>query len=146
MYILNVVSAIKKMTVNELRDFIFENYYKRIGFVKESSHYSMKRLKRKDVVAFNQINRKIADPRKAKEQTLSIIFKKTNTKSVKQSKIITQQPKTFENPNIIGIKLVNIEHTKTSHKLSKTIRQAEKVSQVGSNSSLYNDTKKLKIF
>ena len=36
------------MTVNELRDFIFENYYKRIGFVTEKSHYSMKRLKRKD--------------------------------------------------------------------------------------------------
>ena len=32
MYILNIASAIKKMTFNELRDFIFENYYKRIGF------------------------------------------------------------------------------------------------------------------
>ena len=42
MYILNIASAIKKMTVNELRDFIFENYYRRIGFSKENSYYLMK--------------------------------------------------------------------------------------------------------
>ena len=47
MYILNIASAIKEMLVNELREFIFENYYKRIGFVKERSYYSMKRLKKK---------------------------------------------------------------------------------------------------
>ena len=47
MYILNIFRAMKKMTVNELRDLIFENDYKRIGFVKEKSYYSMKRLKRK---------------------------------------------------------------------------------------------------
>ena len=40
-----IASAIKMMSVNELRDFIFKNYYKRIGFVKERSSYSMKRLK-----------------------------------------------------------------------------------------------------
>ena len=38
------------MTINELRDFIFENYYERFGFVKESSYYSMKILKRKDLL------------------------------------------------------------------------------------------------
>ena len=27
MYILNIASAIKKMTIKKLRDFIFENYY-----------------------------------------------------------------------------------------------------------------------
>ena len=30
MYTLNIARAIKKMSVNEIRDFIFENYYKRI--------------------------------------------------------------------------------------------------------------------
>ena len=30
MYILNIASTIKKMSVNELRYFIFENYYKQI--------------------------------------------------------------------------------------------------------------------
>ena len=68
------------------------------------------------------------------------LLKKT---SVKQSKIIIYQPKTFENPNIVDIKSIIIEHPKTSHKLSKTIRQAEKV---GSNSSLYSGTKKVKKF
>ena len=50
MYILNIASATKMMAVNELRDFIFENYYKPIGFVKERSYYSTKCLKRKDLL------------------------------------------------------------------------------------------------
>ena len=33
-------------------------------------------------------------------------------KLVKRSKIITQQPKTMKNPNIINIKSINIEHPK----------------------------------
>ena len=32
MHILNIAKAIRKMSVNEFRDFIFENYDKRIGF------------------------------------------------------------------------------------------------------------------
>ena len=44
MYILNIASTIKKWQV---RYFIFASYYKQIGFVKENSYYSMKRLKRK---------------------------------------------------------------------------------------------------
>ena len=53
---------------------------------------------------------------------------KESTKSLKQSKAITQQPNTFENPDIVDIKSVTIGHPKHLHKLSKTIRQAEKVS------------------
>ena len=41
---MNIVRAIKKMSVNEPRDFIFENYYKTTEFSKENSYYSMKRL------------------------------------------------------------------------------------------------------
>ena len=59
-------------------------------------------------------------------------------KSVKQSEIITYQPKTFD---IVNIKSVITEHPKTSHNLSKTTRKGEKV---GSNISLYSDTKKVK--
>ena len=47
MYTLNIARTIKTMSINETRDFIFENYYKRIGFSKETSYYSVKRLKRK---------------------------------------------------------------------------------------------------
>ena len=56
--------------------------------------------------------------------------------------MITQQLKAIENPNNVDIKSIIIEHPKTSHKLSKTISQAEKVCP---NDSLYID-KKLKIF
>ena len=58
MYILNIARAIKKMSVNEIRDFIFQNYYKRIAFSKENSYYSMTPLKKKIVVACEKINRK----------------------------------------------------------------------------------------
>ena len=47
---------------------------------------------------------------------------------MKRLKTTTQWPKTIEKPNIGDIKLVVIEHQKTWHKLSKPIRQAEKVS------------------
>ena len=47
MYIANIAIAIKRMSVNEIRDFIFENYYKRIEFSKENSDYSMEILKNK---------------------------------------------------------------------------------------------------
>ena len=127
------------MSVNELRDYFSENFYKQIGFVKQRSYYAMTRLKKRFVVACNKINGKITDPRNAKEHCQSFIGKK-NTKSVKQSGIITYQQKVFENSNIVVIKSGIIKHSKTSHKLSKT----ENFSQVGSNSSLYSNTKKVK--
>ena len=68
------------MSINELRDFIFENYYKRIEFVKEKSYNSMKRLKKRFVVA-NKLIEKIPDPGNAKE--LSIIYKKVKHKTSK---------------------------------------------------------------
>ena len=127
------------MTVNELRDFIFENYYKQIGFVKESSYYSMKRLKKRFAIACNQINRKMLATSNAKEH-YDFYLKRKNTKSVKRSKVISQQLKSIE--NIVDIKSVVIKHPKTSQKFSKT----KQVSQVGygktSNSPLYSKTKK----
>ena len=39
------------MSDNEIRDFIFENHYKRIEFFKENNYHSMKRLK-KDFLLF----------------------------------------------------------------------------------------------
>ena len=71
----------------------------------------------------NKSVEKVPDPCNAKEHYQSFIRKK-NRKSVKQSEIITYQPKTFDT---VEIKSIIAEHPKTSHKLSKTIRQAEKV-------------------
>ena len=101
------------MPVNEIRDFIFENYYKIIGFSKESSYYSMKCLKRKDLLLLaNKFIEKVPNPCNAKEHHQSFLRKK-NRKSVKQSEIITYQPKTFENLNIVDIKSVITGHSKT---------------------------------
>ena len=50
MYTLNFAGAIKNISINEIRDFIFGNYYKRNWFSKENSYSSMKRLKRKDLL------------------------------------------------------------------------------------------------
>ena len=77
-------------------------------------------------------------------------MKRKNTKLVKQSEIITQQPETVENPNIAGIKSVIIEHPKTLHKLPKTMKQIEKVFHVSgaginSDNPLYSETKESEI-
>ena len=45
MNILKTARATKKMSVNEIKDFIFDNYHKRIGFSKKNSYYSMKHLR-----------------------------------------------------------------------------------------------------
>ena len=66
----------------------------------------------------NKLIEKIPHPCNAKEHCQSFIRKK-NTKS----EILTYQPKTFKNPDVVDIKSVITEHPKTSHKLSK----AEKV-------------------
>ena len=36
MYTLNIIKSMKNMSTNHIRDFIFETYYKRIGFSKEA--------------------------------------------------------------------------------------------------------------
>ena len=117
MHILNIASAIKNLKVNEIRHFTFGNYYKQIGFSNENSYYSMKSQ-----------------------------GKEIYNKSVQQLKIITQQPQTLKNSKDVDIKTVFTENPKTSHKLSKNSGQAEKVSQVDSNSYLNSGTKKVKIF
>ena len=86
----------------------------------------------------NKLIEKIPDPLNAKERYQSFI-KKKNPKLVKQSEIITYQLKTSENSNILDIKSVITEHSKMPHKLSKT-------NKVSPNSSLYSDTKTVKIF
>ena len=82
----------------------------------------------------------------AKEHYQSFL-KKKNRKLVRQSRINTHQLKPLETPNVFDIEPITIEHPKTYRKLSKTIRQTEKVSQVigaGKNpkSLLFSDTTK----
>ena len=103
----------------------------------------MKSLNRKHLLLIsNKLMKVIPDSRNAKEHYKSFLIK-GNRKSVKQSEIITYKPITFQNENIVDIKSIITEHPKNSHKLSKTIGQTEKV---GSNTSLYNNIKTVKIF
>ena len=83
------------MPVNETRDFIFKNYYERIRFSKENSYYSMKRLKKQDLLFLaNELTEKVPDPGNTKNQEkIKELSRKKNTKSIKQSKIITYQQK-----------------------------------------------------
>ena len=99
MYTLNIARAIKEIFVNEIRYFIFENYYKRIGSSLENSYYSRKHLKRKDLLL---LANNLPDSCNGKEHYQSTIAKE-NRKSVKQSEIITYQPKTLEKSNIFSI-------------------------------------------
>ena len=77
------------MTVNELEDFIFKNYYSQMEFAKEDSFYSMKHQK-KDLQLFAaKLIKKIPSPSNSKEYYQCYLKRKKNTKSVKRSKIIT---------------------------------------------------------
>ena len=49
MFILNIASPLRKIAVNELRDSIFENYYKQIGFSEKNSYYPRKHQTKKDL-------------------------------------------------------------------------------------------------
>ena len=95
----------------KIKDFILENYHKRIGFSTENSYYSMKRLKKKDLLLLsNKLVEKLTDPQNAQEHYQSFLQKK-NIKSKKQSKIITYQPK---NSNIFDINSVITEDVKVT--------------------------------
>ena len=107
------------MSLNDIRDLFFDNYYKRIGFSEESSYFSMKHLKRNELLLLaNKLMQKVPDRRNAKDHYDSFLRKK-NKKSVKQSEIITYHTK---NVDTVDRKSDIAEHPKTSHKLSKTIR------------------------
>ena len=70
------------MSVNKIRDFIFVNYYKQIGFSRENSFYSIKHQKKKSTFFAAKLTEQIPDPFNAKEHYQSLIRKK-NSKSVK---------------------------------------------------------------
>ena len=53
MCILYITKAIKRMSINAIRDFIFKDYCKGTGFSKESSYYSVK-LRALDLLLFSQ--------------------------------------------------------------------------------------------
>ena len=94
----------------------------KLDFLKKQISYNETFEEKEFALACKQVNRKIHNRRNAKEHYQPFIRKK-NTKLLKEPKIITYQPKNFENPNIANIKSFITEHPQVSHKLSKTIRR-----------------------
>ena len=83
-----------------------KNIIKELDFLRKTVIIQGNICKKDLLLLANKLIEKIPDPHNAKEHCQSFIRKK-NTKSVKQSEIITYQPKTFENPNIVDIKSPN---------------------------------------
>ena len=81
----------------------------------------------------NKLREKVPDPCNAKQHYDSFL-KKKNRKSIKQSDIITYQPKTFQNPNMVDIKQATVEQPEVVGKPS----EGEKAN---SNRSFYSDTR-----
>ena len=72
------------MSFNEILDFIFENYYKRIGFSEENSHYLVKNRKERNLQMFAIKLIKKCLILKILKDTINYFLRKKNTKSVKQ--------------------------------------------------------------
>ena len=70
------------MSVNEIRDFMFENYYKQIGFCKKNSYYSMKRSKKDLFLLTNKLIEKLGNARKH----FQLFIRKKNKRSVTNQK------------------------------------------------------------
>ena len=67
-----------------LTDFIYEKYYRRIGFPKENSYYSMKHQKKKGLPpSSTKLIEKKPDPSNTKEYYQSYL-KRQNTKLIKR--------------------------------------------------------------
>ena len=123
---------------------------KELDFLKKAVIIQWNAWKKDCLLVTYKLIEKVPNFRNAKEHYQPLIRKKSR-KSVKQSKIITYQPKSYENLNNVDVKSVivntwklqNFGASKNSPKLSKTIKKGE---NVGSNSSLYSDTKNWKIF
>ena len=68
MYILKILRAIKKITIKEIKDFIFEKFYRRIEFPKENNYHLIKYQKEKGLLLLaTKLIEKILDANNAKE-------------------------------------------------------------------------------
>lgn len=73
MCILNILSVIQKMKVKELRDFMFENHYRYVEFLKENSYYSMDIRKKIFVITCKYMSKKLPDSSDTKEYCQSYL-------------------------------------------------------------------------
>ena len=100
MYALNIARAIKNVYQWNLR----LSQLKKLDFLKKTLIIQQNAWKEKIYYFFaNKLIELIPDHFNAKEHDQSFLRKK-DKKSVKQTEIITYQPKTFEKPNIADMK------------------------------------------
>ena len=85
--------------------FYLKTIINKLDFLRKAVIIQWNALKKILLLLANKLIEKIPDPRNVKEHYQSFIRKKS-TKSIKQWKIITYQPKTFENPKIADKKSV----------------------------------------
>ena len=81
------------MRVKELTEFTFENYYTRIGFIKENSYYSMKHSK----------NDLLLLPTKLIKKYLTLVMQKSTINHFRKTKIkswLKDQQELFNNQKL----------------------------------------------
>ena len=106
------------MTVKELREFVFRNYYKQINFTRKDCYCFSKKLRKPFFfVTCYQLN-KISGPTKAIEQN-KLILKSEGKKIHKVSKTVKNS----------GIRSVTVKHPKTAFNLLKTKTQSNIITQ-----------------
>ena len=110
-YVLNISIAVKKMKIKEVKKYLFQKYYRRIGFPRKKGYYSMKHQQKNELLLLaTKLIEKILNAFNTKQYHQSYL-KRKNTKLEKQSKIVTQQSKTFENANIVDLNSGTIYRT-----------------------------------
>ena len=70
------------------KDFIFKNYYRKIAFLKENSHYILKQQQKKDLLLLKTKLEKLFDTTNAKQYYQTYLKKKQTNKIGKMIKII----------------------------------------------------------
>ena len=65
------------MSISEIKNFIFENYFKQIGFSKKENSYSSKKSLNKKglLLLIHKLIKNVPDPRNAKEHYQLFIIK-----------------------------------------------------------------------
>ena len=106
MYILDITKAIKNMLINEIKDFIsLKTIIYELDSLKKAVIIQLNAWKKIYLLLLgNKLIKNIPDPCHIKEHYQSLIVKK-NRKSVKQLEILTYQPRTFQNPEIVDKKI-----------------------------------------
>ena len=77
---------LEKLTVRDLEEIIFKNYYQPIDFTKEDNYYYLKKAKKRLSFICYELKKKVPDPSKDKEY-YELFFKNEGKKPQKYQKL-----------------------------------------------------------